>query len=375
MIEPEETVGDGSPRAAGETVDPDDGHEAGLVRRRVVARGWRRTSSVVIALGAASVVVIALLFTLFGSSSGSGVLFGAAPSLGLPSDEMAVGFHGLEAVVPRSWTVNDAGCGVAEADTVLRDQGNVAVCGSAGGGPADSSVTLLDDPSGWTRSFVDVRTVTNPHGVRYQIGHEHDQSETVAIVPDIGVVLLIDTATPAQQATILAAMVETSTDVTGCPMKEHELEPPSGFTPPDSSSRGAALLPSAPATVTICHYEDFWLVSATTVTGRSVRPLVATLNHALPGVSYDAQPGDADCSTPPPSEGSDELGTGFTLDAHYGQRPAVALWAHIGSCGPLGVTNGARHVQLTTSIANAITTPLHTTWSMPSRLTTRPPPR
>lgn len=283
------------------------------------------------------------------------------------TDGQMIGFHGIVLTVPGSWHINDIRCATPVGDTVVRDTGGYLAC-LAARPPSVSSVELFDNPISWQPRMRQVSELTNSHGVHLLRGSVAGRGDAV-VVPVVGVLMFIDTTTPELEQRILDSVQMVDTDANGCPMREQTLNPPSS-----SQLRGAPFRPYAtryviaptPASIGLCHYEDNWLMSSTTVTGPALNEIVRAANSATPGLSHarssQFSPGICD---EPSAEGG-EVGSGFVLHVHYPGQPDLLLWAHIGFCGPLGITNGERSGQLSLALARAIAAPLHAGFSLPS---------
>jgi hypothetical protein len=286
--------------------------------------------------------------------------------------ELVVGFHGLEVAVPASWQINATSCGTPVADTVVRDAGITPACGSARS-PRVDSVELFDNPQQWFRTRRGLRDYVNPHGVLLRVAPEIRGQGRPVLVPAVGVVALIQTTSPAETTRILNALQLSSTDITGCRMHERVLYPPARYRPPDRGELTTAVIPPGPEAIAICHYGDNWLLSSTIATGGQLTELVHRADTGATGYAH-APPGDylASICTAPTTDGG-EAGSGYVLIARYAQRAPVRLWAHIGSCGPLGLTNGLRTSRLTDQLAAAIAGPLLTGFGLPGTLLPGPP--
>jgi hypothetical protein len=329
----------------------------------------RRTLLAVAGVVAATAAAIVIPLSLTGSpgqrTPASSVGPAPSPAPRAPAGEMLVGFHGVELAVPSTWKINDTKCGTPVANTVIRDEGDTPACLRLG--PVHfSSVELLDNTAASRPDLLGAHAVTNDNGVDYELGRLAGQPGAAVIVPSVGVVVLIDTTTSAETRRVLASLTTPATDVTGCPMRQHTLSPPSDYTPPSGAELNTHMIPADPTSITVCHYSDFWLESSTTTTGADQTSLIALANAARTGFVY------APVSTYSVDSCSDEVGTGYTLSARYSDKPTVMLWAHIGFCGPLGITNGVRNGALSEALAQAITAPLRTGFAMAGRLVSHP---
>jgi hypothetical protein len=188
------------------------------------------------------------------------------------------------------------------------------------------------------------------------------------IVPAVHVLMFLDTVRPSETAAILDSIEVTDTDVTGCPMRQSALRPPTHYHPADPGALSSSVIPLEPTSIAVCHYADSWLESAALSTGNGKDRLVSTAD-ALPRGFAHAPPSSylPSVCTDSAADGGG-AGTGFELIAQYTDRSPVTLWAHVGFCGPLGITNGLRSGRLTPTLASALSAPLHIGYAVPGRL-------
>lgn len=282
-----------------------------------------------------------------------------------PTIDQIVAFHGLEISAPPSWQINATRCGTPILDTVVRDEGGVPAC-LISPPPRVSSVKLQVLPPANTL-MQHVHAVTNAHGVHLDRG-EADNGVTGVVVPDVRVLMFIDTISASQTEQIIDSIQLPDVDANGCAMRHPVLDPPAKYQPAEKASLAAAVIPIGARGIAICHYLDNWLASSTTVTGDQLTRLVRAADDAPPGFARP-QPGTyaPEICTQSSAQGG-EQGSGFVLTAHYPERPDVTLWVHIGFCGNLGITNGVRSGRLTADLVEAVATPLHTGVGFPGDL-------
>ena len=345
-----------------------DGLVEGVRHRRRRRRATRTAFAVAaVAVATATAVVVPLTLGDHGTTKpAEKPTTPPAPA----SDEQVIGYHGLEITVPVSWHINDTRCGTPVSNTVVRDTGGTLAC-AVGRPKGISSVELLDNPSDWIAHIRNLQSTTNREGVTIQRGSIPHRPGAVVVVPSVGVLMFVDTTTTAMADGIVDSIRLADRDVTGCSMREHQLNPPSRG---GSDQSGPLALPPAPSSITICHYSDFWLMSAVTVTGQTAANIVRLANAAEPGWAHGAgAPSEAACGKEPPPTG--ELGAGYILFLHYADGPTVTAWAHIGTCGRLGITTGLATGALTLELAQAINRPLGVGFGLPGRLLPGPGPR
>jgi len=336
---------------------------AGIARKR---RRRRRIGAIAVS----TLITLGSLVLLIGALKPEG----PHPSIGssMPSGSViptstgqVIGFHGLDVTVPASWKINDTKCGTPQGDTVIRDTGGMPLC-LVNRPSGISSLELVDNPEYWQPKMQSIRTITNPHGMQLERGTVPDRPGVAIYVPDAHVLMFADTVTDVETNAIVDSIQLADTDPNGCAMRETELDPPTSYQP--EASMKDALIPGSPSTIAICHYVDHWLVSSVTLTGQEMTDLVGVVN-ALPEGFVHAPPSTYDpsiCSEP--SSAGGELGSGFVLWVSEPGSATTPLWAHVGICGHLGITNGARDGQLTPDFAAALNKPLHAGYVMPGRL-------
>ena len=334
---------------------PDRLAESVRAQRHRSRRTRQALTVVAVAAATAAAVVIPLTLTASGHEGSKAV---TAPNP-KPATEQVIGFHGIEITVPASWAINDLRCGTAVSNSVIRDAGPVLQCAILH--PAGvSSVELTSNLIGTVKLIRETSDVTNPHGVRLQRGKAGRQ--TGVIIPTAGVVMFVD-ANPATTQRILDSVRRVAIDTTGCKMRETKLQLPIAIDP----TRGpyvAYVIPPGATSIAICHYEGNWLASSAVVTGDALANLVHQANVVPKGFVH-APPSRGGCA---PGSVDDETRSGYILLAHYPDGTTRRLWAHIGYCGPLGITNGQRAGALTLGLARAINDPLHHGFGLPGGL-------
>jgi len=337
--------------------------------------GERRRRRRLGAIAVSTVITLGSLVLLIGTLKPGGSqppIGGGTPSgTQVPaSTGQVIGYHGLDVTVPASWNINDMTCGTPRTDTVIRDVGAIAAC-LVPRPPGISSLELVDNPEYWQPLMQSVRTLTNAHGVRLDQGTVPDRPGMAIYVPAVQVLMFADTVTDAETNAIVDSIQLADTDPNGCAMRAMDLDPPASYQP-EASLKGA-LIPGLPSSIAICHYVDNWLVSSATLTGQEMTDLVGVVNGLPEGFDH-APPSTFDpsiCSEP--SSAGGELGSGFVMWVSEAGSATLPLWAHIGFCGHLGITNGARDGQLTPELAASLNRPLHAGYVMPGRLIPDPP--
>jgi hypothetical protein len=286
------------------------------------------------------------------------------------STGQVIGYHGLDVTVPASWKINDTTCGTPQSDTVIRDQGATTTC-LVPRPPGINSLELVDNPDYWQPKMQSVLPLTNPQGVQLDRGTIPDRPGAAIYVPDVHVLMFVDTVTDSETNAIIDSIQLADTDPNGCAMRAMDLDPSASYQP-DASMKDA-MIPGSPSTIAICHYVDHWLMSSVTLKDQEMTDLVRVVN-GLPEGFVHAPPSSYDpsiCSEP--SSAGGELGSGFVLGVSEPGSATLPLWAHVGICGHLGITNGARDGQLTPDLAAALNKPLHAGYVIPGRLAPDPP--
>jgi hypothetical protein len=361
-----EDVNDLLDRAAG-WYRPSDAQDAARIAAIAERRRRRRRFG---AIAVSTVITVSsVAFVVFALTRGGSGETPVASGTPIPASlGQVIGFHGLEVTVPASWKINDATCGTPRSDTVIRDIGATETC-LVTRPPGISSLQLLDNPDPWLPQLRSIRTITNQHGVQLERGTI--SGGPAVYVPDVRVMMFVDTVTNAGSSAIIDSIRLTDIDPNGCTMHEMQLGPPSSYQP--DASMHDVLIPGSPSSIAICHYVDHWLVSSTTVAGQEMTNLISVVN-GLPEGFVHAPPSTYDpsqCSEP--SSAGGELGSGYLLWVSEAGAAPLPLWAHVGICGHLGITNGARNGQLTPELAAALNEPLHAGYVMPGRLIPDPP--
>ena len=366
-----EDVNDLLDRAAGwyrPRTAPDPASIAGIAGKR---RRRRRLGAIAVSTLITLGSLVLLVGTLKPGGSQPPVGSGTPSGSVIPnSTGQVIGFHGLDVTMPASWTINDTTCGTPESDTVIRDQGATTTC-LIPRPQGINSLELVDNPEYWQQKMQSVRTLTNSHGVALERGTVPDRAGEAIYVPDVHVLMFADTVTDSETSAIIGSIQLADTDPNGCAMRAMDLDPPASYQP-EASLKGA-LIPGSPSSIAICHYVDNWLVSSATSTGQEMTDLVGVVN-GLPEGFVHAPPSTFDpsiCSES--SSAGGEVGSGFVLWVSEPGSATVPLWAHIGFCGHLGITNGVRDGQLTPELAASLNRPLHAGYLMPGRLIPDPP--
>ena len=337
--------------------------------------GKRRRRRRLGAIAVSTLITLGSLALLIGALKPGGPQpsIGSSPPSGsvVPnSPGQVIGFHGLEVTAPASWKINDTTCGTPQSDTVIRDEGATTTC-LVPRPPGINSLELVDNPEYWQAKMESVRSITNPHGVQLERGTIPDRPGAAIYVPDLHVLMFVDTVTNTGTNAIIDSIQLADTDPNGCGMRQMQLDPPTSYQP--EASMRDVLIAGAQSSIAICHYIDHWLVSSATLTGQEMTDLASVVN-GLPEGFVHAPPSTYDpslCSEP--SSAGGELGSGFLLWVSEAGSAPLPLWAHVGFCGHLGITNGARDGQLTPELAAALNTPLHAGYVMPGRLIRDPP--
>jgi hypothetical protein len=285
------------------------------------------------------------------------------------SSGQVIGYHGLVLTVPASWAINDERCGTPSSDTVLRDLGGIRLCLNPRPTGIDS-VELVEDPGRQLQDFRGTDSFTNPNGVKIEQGRVPDEPGTAIYVPDVDVLMLIDTVSETRAEAIVDSIELSNTDPAGCAMREMQLDPPASSEPLPAMHE--MLIPGSPSAIAICHYGDNWLLSSAKLTGDELSRFVSVVNGLAEGsVHAPADSYDPSFCDEPSTEGG-ERGSGYIVWV-FGIDPApVPLWAHVGICGDLGIANGAREGQLTPEVAKLLNEPLHHGYVMPGRLVPGP---
>jgi hypothetical protein len=272
-----------------------------------------------------------------------------------------IAFHGIEFDVPASWAINATRCGTPIRDTVVRDQGGVPLCGIRR--PVDvQSVEVGDQPQRWLmQPRSDIKRHLNFGGtvvLEARIG-AHDLAVTI---PGAGVGMDVIVSTRSLESKIVRSIRVVGTDDNGCVMRHPQLNP--STTP--SNGDVATLVPPTTRSIAFCKYTEDWLTASTTLTGAAVTRFARVVDHLPPGLGH--APPNSYLGTVCTDHTSSDWRSGFVLLLTGADGRRTTLWAHAGTCGALGITDGTAAGRLTARLVLALVRPLHTGADFPGHV-------
>lgn|GEM_PF-5396203 len=255
---------------------------------------------------------------------------------------------GVQIEVPAHWAVNDYGCQMSAAASVVRGQGAARLCRTEE--PSRKQVAIFDDhaPPAEVRLAERQVTVDGVPGTRAG-GRWPDGREAGWVwLPSRRVSVVVRTLDRATAEHILDSIRLVDVDYAGCPSRQ----PPIPSAPP--GGRAGTLLPDRPAEISICYYlgDEVRLWSSTRLAGDSAAELAAAISAARPGGNPDL-PGDK-CARTSPEVPDLVLVAGRTR-----------IWVRFTSCTARGLTDGVRWAQISRPLVDLMMKPLHAGYGYP----------
>ncbi len=342
--------------------------QAGVRRRPQRATWVAAVAGVALAVGAVP-VGIALLGDDHGAPTGVG-----SPSTELPTSPSVLpstdppsappdgwrweSSRGLQLAVPQEWTLDDFGCNMTGAATMVRAGGSLELCLTPE--PPTKEVAMIDDFGGWVdedivleRALLDSPTreeivLDGLPAVKFTGTVAGDRHAVAVVVPDRGASVIVRTRSAQTTDAIIDSVRVVDHDHVGCSWRRPAVA---------DSSRGGDLVDPAPSGISICFYGQFnrpspqgELIASAQITGDSAAQLAGLLNASAPGGNPDVPPTDCLGQPQPPD---------VVLHVR-GQDAAVHdLWISYSGCLDRGVTDGVSTVQVTQRIVHAVMGPLH----------------
>ena len=312
---------------------------------------WRAAAVtvVVIAVGIGSLVA-AKWWVGRGGSGGQADVPDAVAGPGPAGPTKPVSFHGVEVLVPRSWPLNAVRCGTPVRDTVVVGLGAVAACMILPQ-PVVSVVELkpVRDAEVSKQAAVADRAVrVDGHGGRRGEDRLQDgRTRVVLLLPDLDAAVVAESKDPALARSVVASARVARIDAAGCPDRVRELRPPGS---PQRDGAARLTVPGTPVAGAVCRYSDLRLARSAALTSSQLQRLEALLNAAPVGTS---RPGDGYAISP--ALCGEEERRGFVARFRYASGPPLEVVVHIGGCGPLGASNGARGVRLSPELIATLT--------------------
>lgn len=348
--------------------DEGGGDLAGAVRARVARRRRRATVAGAVAAAVAVLAAAGLVPALVGDGP-------ARPPAGdTAADDGAAtaGWRwesslGAEIRVPAGWAINDFGCGMTDAPSVVR-----------GGGPARTCLTpeavhkelaIISDRVGRQPDDAQLPrrsvTVSGVPALRAEGRLPDGRYAGTINVPRRDVAIEVRTRDEATTRRILDSLRLVQTDHAGCPTQRQPVAnaPLPGQEPPQSPTASDTrmpprdpFVPGDPSSVSICAYGSALggtprperLRASTRLAGADATALAVALNAAPAG----SNPAGKACPRPEPADGYDVL---LLVRSQDGEQRVLVSWNR---CVGRGLDNGVRRAQLTEPLLAAIMRPL-----------------
>jgi hypothetical protein len=317
------------------------------VRTRTRRRGWIRLTSIIIAtLGVLSGAVITL--SLSPATSGQGMV---------PAGWRVESSVGVEVATPSDWVLDDYGCGMTAAPTVLRSglespldcftleptRKQIASTQQVG---ADAQTGPLPLLAGLAEHgmLLDGVAATRAEG---RLGD--GRSAGWIWVPARNVAVVVKTLDPTTARQILDSVRLVDTvDHAGCTLREPVPASASG-------PAGSTFVTPNPTAVSICYYPTrnppTMLDASTKIGGEDARQLANVLNDAAPGPNADA-PADQCVDDRP-------LVAELVLHLWVGDKIVNTVWITYSTCTHRGLFNGSQYAQITHTLLRLIQQEAH----------------
>ena len=285
---------------------------------------------VAVAASAVTVLGMALAVPLLGGSP-AGVdrpSAAAAPPPGLQS----VSWHGLQVHVPDTWELDDAHCGFARSDTVLKP-GVVAACLP----PYVPGLTVVEYADGIEE--VPGARVVEVSGFAGRRGTvpltEEPGTRDVLTIPDLAVTVSVRSPDAARAAEVLDTAAVIDVDDRGCVVDLPATTPPEP-TVPGAEDR---VLPGEPDTVVLCEYGDLRLEDSLVLSPDEVREVQRLLDAAPVGTSPSRVGVSVSAEVCPEYDRRPTV-----LQATYADGQVLQVFTRMNSCTGPDPDNGLRRV-------------------------------
>lgn len=331
------------------------------VRTRTRRRGRIRLTGVIIAtLGVLAGAVITLSLAPATAPS-------PTPSPTSGQSMAPVGWRvessvGVEVATPSTWVLDDYGCQMTAAPTVLRNELSSALLCATAEPPRKqiASIQQVDahaqtGPLPLFAGLAEHRTLLDGVAARRAEGRLADgRSAGWLWVPARNVAVVVKTLDPTTTRLILDSVrLVDKVDHAGCELREPV--PASGSRPAGSTGSGPAgstFVTPDPTAVSICFYATgnppTLLDASTRIGGADARHLANVLNNAAPGPNVDAQ-----CVDHGPFFAE------LVLHLWVGDKIMSTVWITYGSCTHRGLFNGSRYAQMTHTLLRLIQQEAH----------------
>lgn len=267
----------------------------------------------------------------------------------VPAGLQPVSFHGVEVLVPASWSINAIRCGSTPTqDTVVIEDGSPQAACLQAQPPGLTVLRLapLGEPFDGAAGFATDTTTVSGQPARRGVGtldranggQQWEVEIAVLVLPGPGVLVTVESPDPTYAQELLDSVRIVDVDSVGCRDRVPPLEPR-----PGDSRSGAAdrLVPGAPTSAAICRYVGDWLARSAAVPRDDVGQLVTILNALPVGVST---PGPGFFVTP--ESCADDPARVFVVQFAEADGTASDVHVNLDGCRDIAATNGVRTTKL-----------------------------
>jgi hypothetical protein len=326
------------------------------VRARARRRGWiRLTGAIVATLGILGGAVITLSVSPAMAPSPT-----PSPTSGqgiAPAGWRVESSVGGEVAVPSDWVLDDYGCGMTAASTVVRS-GLMSPAACFTSEPPGKQVASIQQINADRQTGpLPLLASLTEHGVlldglaatRAEGRLDDGRYAGWVWVPARNLAVVVKTVDPITTRQILDSVRLVDTvDHAGCELREPVAT--SG-----SRGTGSTFVAPNPTAISICYYADSSpptpLDASTKIDGTGARQLAAVLNNAPPGPNADA-PADRCMEVRP-------LVAELVLHLWVGDEIVSTVWITYGSCTHRGLFNGTKQAQMTHTLLRLIQQEAH----------------
>jgi hypothetical protein len=268
----------------------------------------------------------------------------------VPAGTQPVSYHGVEVFVPAAWKIGDTQCGTPMHDTaVLLNGAPVPACYVPQ--PPGLTVVYLSSTDGpWaaaTGSIATTDTVVEGSAAKRGRGKVdgYPSPLTFLVVPSVGVVVAVESPDAATADNLVASTHLVTVDSVGCRSHVDSLTPSTA----DAHNAPAAELVTPGATAgSVCSYDGNWLMDDVALSPAQIADMTSLLNGLPVGVSH--QPPNVEAA----EECAADLQRGFVVHFNYPDGSARDVYVHIGGCGALSASNGARTTQISSALGERL---------------------
>ncbi|HEY7222613.1 MAG TPA: sigma factor [Micromonosporaceae bacterium] len=358
------------------------GIEERAARRRTVVPRWVPVVAAVVLAAGAVPAALALVRRGGGepasignspSASAPGASTPAPSPAGGPIGAPPRGYRwesslGLVAAVPDGWSVNDFGCNMTSAPSVVRGRGPATLCLTMEAPTKEVAIFEHLDQY-MTVDGVVAQALLDPGAPREQVRIDGLPAQrltarlgdgrfaAVVLIPDRGAALVVRTLAQATTDTILASLRVVDVDEVGCPYRRPDVSP--------MARPGSDLVDAHPVAISICTYESrYWpqgtpegfgdLGASGELTGEAASHLASLIDRAPAGGNPDVPANQ--CQPGPALPDA-------VLRISSADGTVRLVWAWWSDCVHRGLSDGVDTVAMSRSIVAAIANPLGVSYS------------